>query len=136
MDHRPFTLLYDSECPFCRAEVRWLLRRSEARGGSLRAIDIADPDFDAAVLGLGRDDVVRELHGIRADGTLTRAMESVRASYAAAGLGWMMAWTAWPGLRWIADAAYRVFAKYRVPVGRWLTGRGCDSGACTVPRRG
>ena len=38
---RPFTLLFDSECPFCKLEVEWLQRRD--RNGLLRAIDIAAP---------------------------------------------------------------------------------------------
>ncbi len=126
-----YTLLYDHECPFCRLEVEWLLRR---RGDRLEAVDISAPDFDPAAYGLTRHDVEAQLHGVRGDGTLTVGMESVRASYAAAGVGWMMAWTAWPGLRWLADLGYRIFARHRVTLGR-LFGRSCDAcetGACEV----
>ena len=128
-----FTVLYDSACPFCRAEVRWLLRRAPT--GALAAEDIADPRFDPGRFGLTRDEVVRELCGVRSDGVVTRGMESIRACYRAAGLGWLVAWTEWPGFRRVADAGYRLFARYRVPLGRWITGERCDSGACGVPDR-
>ena len=43
-----FTLLYDSECPFCKLEVDWLRRRD--RHGRLGAVDIAAEGFDACLL--------------------------------------------------------------------------------------
>ena len=55
MTPRPFTLLFDSECPFCKLEVEWLQRRD--RNGLLRAIDIAAPGFDAAAYGLTKERV-------------------------------------------------------------------------------
>ncbi|MBK8977838.1 MAG: DUF393 domain-containing protein [Planctomycetes bacterium] len=131
-----FTLLYDSECPMCRREVEWLLRRD--RHGRLAAVDIMAPGFDASRYGLAADDVHRELCGVLPDGTITRGMESMRRAWRAAGLGALLAPTAWPGLRQLADLGYRVFARYRVPLGR-LLGRRCDNGACAVtagrPRR-
>lgn len=126
-----FTLLFDAECPFCRLEVDWLLRREGARRGRLATIDIAAPDFDAARLGLTQEAVEAELHGLRPDGTVTTGMQSVREAYRAAGVGWMMAPTAWPILRPLCDLGYRLFARYRVPLGR-LVGRSCDD-ACAIP---
>jgi predicted DCC family thiol-disulfide oxidoreductase YuxK len=127
-----FTLLYDSECPFCKLEVEWLQRRD--RAGRLGAIDIAADEFDAAEFGLSADDVHARLHGVRADGTVVEGMAAIRAAWSAAGLGWVMAPTAWPVLRWFADLGYVAFARYRVPLGR-LFGRRCDGGQCAVPRR-
>jgi predicted DCC family thiol-disulfide oxidoreductase YuxK len=123
-----FTLLFDSDCPFCRREVEWLRRRDPA--GRLRTVDIAAPDFDAADFGLTRAEVVAELCGQLPDGRLTRGMESMRRAWAAVGLGWVLAPTGWPVLRRFADLGYRVFARYRVPLGR-LFGRRCAGGdAC------
>jgi predicted DCC family thiol-disulfide oxidoreductase YuxK len=127
-----FTLLYDSECPFCKLEVDWLRRRD--RHGRLGAIDIAADGFDAAQFGLGIDDVHARLHGVRADGTVVEGMAAIRAAWSAAGLGWVMAPTGWPVLRWFADLGYLLFARYRVPLGR-LFGRRCDAGNCTIPKR-
>jgi predicted DCC family thiol-disulfide oxidoreductase YuxK len=127
-----FTLLYDSECPFCKLEVEWLQRRDGR--GRLGAIDIAQEDFDAAHFGLSQEAVHARLHGVRPDGTVIEGMAAIRAAWSAAGLGWVMAPTAWPVLRWFADLGYVVFARYRIPLGR-LFGRRCDDGKCAVPRR-
>jgi predicted DCC family thiol-disulfide oxidoreductase YuxK len=129
MAAQPFTLLFDSECPFCKLEVEWLQRRD--RLGLLRAIDIAAPDFDPASFGLSKERVHARLHGITADGTVVEGMPAIRAAWRAAGLGWVMAPTGWPVLRWIADLGYLVFARYRVPLGR-LFGRKCAGGSCAV----
>lgn len=127
-----FTLLYDSECPFCKLEVDWLRRR--AQGHRLGAIDIAADGFEAAQFGLSERDVHARLHGVRPDGTVVEGMTAIRAAWSAVGLGWVMAPTGWPVLRWFADLGYVVFAKYRVPLGR-LFGRRCADGKCAVPRR-
>lgn len=118
-----FTLLYDSECPFCRREVDWLRRR--AAGDRLAAIDIAAPTFDAGRFGLTLADVQARLHGITADGRIVTGMAAIRAAWRAVGLGWVLAPTGWPVLRPLADLGYRVFARYRVRLGRWF-GRRCQ----------
>ena len=128
-----FTLLYDSECPFCKLEVDWLRRRD--RHGRLGAIDIAAPEFDAGRFGLTNEAVHARLHGVCADGTVVEGMAAIRAAWSAAGIGWLMAPTGWPVLRWVADLGYVLFARYRVPMGR-LFGRRCEEGACAVPRSG
>lgn len=125
----PFTLLYDSACPFCRREVEWLQRRD--RRGLLRAEDIAGPDFDPARYGLTRARVHARLHGVLADGTVVEGMPAIRAAWRAAGVGWVMAPTGWPVLRWLFDLGYLAFARYRVPLGR-LFGRRCKSDRCSV----
>lgn len=125
-----FTLLYDSECPFCKLEVEWLQRRD--RKGLLGAIDIAEAGFDASQFGLTIERVHARLHGVRADGTVIEGMDAIRAAWSAAGLGWVMAPTGWPVLRWFADLGYVVFARYRVPLGRLFGRPRCDDGKCSV----
>ena len=67
--------------------------------------------LESILEGIGRTDHVR-----------------VRRLYAAAGLGWLLAPTAWPGLRRLADWAYALFARNRLA----LTGRsGCTAGSCS-----
>ncbi len=125
-----FTLLYDSLCPICRREVHWLKRRD--RDGRLSTIDIAAPGFDPAPLGLSAERVVARLHGIQADGTVVEGMAAMRGAWRAVGLGWLIAPTGWPLLRYLYDGLYVVFARYRVPLGR-LFGRraaSCDTDRC------
>lgn len=126
-----FTLLYDRECPFCRLEVEWLLRRD--RHQQLRTVDISAPDFRAADYGLGAEAVHARLHGVTGDGVVVEGMAAIRGAWSAVGLGWVMAPTAWPVLRWFADLGYLLFARYRVRLGR-LFGRRCETGRCESGR--
>ena len=70
------------------------------RHGRLRAIDIAAPGFDPAVFGLTRDRVHARLHGVDASGAVIEGMAAIRAAWRVAGVGWVMAPTGWPVLRW------------------------------------
>ena len=124
-----FTLLYDRECPFCKLEVEWLQKRD--KHGRFGVVDISAEGFDAAQFGLTTAQVHARLHGVLPDGTVIEGMPAVRASWRAVGLGWVMAPTGWPILRWFADIGYVIFARYRVPLGR-VFGRKCDNGNCSV----
>ena len=129
MPEGQFKLLYDGECPFCRREVEWLRRRD--REGHLALEDIADPGFDPAQYGLTREEVVGVLHGILPDGRVVRRVEAIRQAYQAVGLGWLVAPTRWPVVRWVLDGMYGIFARNRIRWGR-LLGRRCESGKCAV----
>ena len=128
MTRQSFTLLFDSECPFCRMEVQWLQRHD--RRGLLHAIDIAAKDFQPGRYGLTKERVHARLHGITADGTVIEGMPAIRAAWRAAGLGWVMSPSGWPVIRWGFDLGYLVFARYRIPLGR-LFGRRCASDHCS-----
>jgi predicted DCC family thiol-disulfide oxidoreductase YuxK len=125
------TVLFDGECPLCAREIA-MLRRLDRGRGRIDFADIAAPDFDAARYGSRHADLMARIHGVLPDGRLVEGVEVFRRAYAAVGLGWALAWTRWPGLRAVADAAYRWFARNRLR----LTGRGdhdCESGRCALP---
>ncbi len=120
-------LLYDGQCPFCRREIDWLKRRN--RRMLLAFEDIADPQFDPGRYGLTREEVNGLLHGVLPDGRVVRGLAAVRLAYSAIRLGWLIAPTGWPGIRWAADRLYAAFARNRVALGR-VAGRGCAHGTC------
>lgn len=128
------TVLFDGECPLCVREIAMLRRLDRRRGGGRIGFDdIAAPGFDAGRYGQSHDALMARIHGVLPDGTLTEGVEVFRRAYAAVGLGWVLAWTRWPGLRVLADAGYRWFARNRLR----LTGRpdaACASGRCSRPR--
>lgn len=126
-----FTILIDGECPLCAKEAA-LLRRLDRNRGRLALVDIAAPDFDPSRFGVTMADVMGTIHGVTASGSLVTGMEVFRRAYAAVGLGWLLAPTAWPVIKPISDAAYRWFAQNRLR----LTGRrdACASGRCAMPR--
>ena len=123
------TLLLDGACPLCRREGRYMERLDGGRG-RVAFVDIAAPGFDASRYGRTQAQVMGAIHGVLPDGSIVTGLEVFRHAYTALGRGWMVAWTAWPVLRPIADAGYRLFAKVRPR----LPGRhGCEGGACRVP---
>lgn len=133
------TLLYDGLCPVCAREMALLRRldeRSSRRNGSngsrLGFVDIADPRFDPAAYGLTMQQAIGAMHGVVADGRMVSGVEVFRRAYQAVGLGWLLAWTNWPILRWVADVAYRVFARLRPRLSRLE----CDNGRCGVRVQG
>ncbi len=118
-------VLYDGDCPLCSREIRFLERRDRGRG-RIQFEDIANPSFDPGVWGLDDQRVMARIHGVLPNGAVIEGVEVFRHAYAAVGLGWLVAPTRWPGLRRLADLAYRIFARNRL---RW-TGRAsaCEGG--------
>ncbi len=133
-----FKLLYDGECPLCLREVAWLRRRD--RAGRLALLDITAPGFEPADFGATREELMGVIHGVLPDGRVVRRLEALREAWRTVGLGWLIAPTAWPGLRWVFDRMYAAFARRRMRLGR-LLGRpcpahvGCGPGAGGAPRR-
>jgi len=129
-DKWKFKLLYDGQCPLCRREANWLMRRNHA--GLLAFEDISAPGFDPSRYGLTREQVMGVMHGIFPDGRVVTRVAAFREAYRCVGLGWLLAPTGWPGLRWVADRAYEGFARHRVRIGRFLGGRECPKGGCAA----
>jgi predicted DCC family thiol-disulfide oxidoreductase YuxK len=125
----PFRILIDGACPLCKREGDLLMRLDKGKG-NLVLEDISEPGFDASKYGTTFDAVMGSIHGVLPGGTLVQGMEVFRRAYAAVGWGFVLAWSAWPVLRPIADAGYKVFAKYRLR----LTGRrdACVDGRCKI----
>jgi len=121
-------VFYDGDCPLCVREINFLKRRDKRQ--RVRFTDLADPAFDADALGLSWDAFMARIHGRLPDGRWVEGVEVFRRVYGAVGLGWLLAPTRVPGLKQLADLAYRVFAKNRL---RW-TGR-CDANGCALPRK-
>jgi predicted DCC family thiol-disulfide oxidoreductase YuxK len=110
----PLTLLYDGACPVCSLEMDHLRERND--NGLLVFIDIARPGFDATVWGTTLAELDAEIHGVTPDGQHLVGLAALRAAYDAAGLGWVLRATAWGPLATLADAGYRLFARYRRPI--------------------
>ena len=131
MNNWRFKLLYDGDCPLCRREARFLQRRN--RKGWLAFEDIAAPGFDPAAYATTHEELMGVIHGVFPDGRTVNKLAVFREAYRAIGLGWMLAPTAWPGLRWLADRGYEWFARNRIAIGKVL-GRSCASASCVVQK--
>lgn len=125
----PLTIYIDGSCPLCRREARFLERLDKGRG-RLRMVDIADPGFDPQPTGRSVDELMGRIHARSPEGAMLTGVEVFRRAYRAVGWGWLLAWTAWPGFRQIADAGYVVFARYRHLFGGGKAG--CADGQCRI----
>ena len=122
-------VLYDGDCPLCSREIRFLEKRDRERG-RIQFENIAEPPFDPGAYGLDARKVMARIHGVLPDGTVVEGVEVFRRAYTAVGLGWLIAPTRWPGLRHLADLAYRIFARNRL---RWTRRpAACEEGECQL----
>ncbi|GIX00143.1 MAG: thiol-disulfide oxidoreductase [Pirellulaceae bacterium] len=118
-------VFYDGECPLCLREIRML--RWMDRKKNIRFTDIADPTFRPSNYGKSKQEFMAEIQGRLPDGSWITGVEVFRRLYAAVGLGPLVALARLPGVSFVLDLGYRIFAKNRLR----LTGR-CSTGACEV----
>lgn len=126
------TVFIDGLCPLCRHEAKLLSRLDKGRG-RLALVDIAAPDFDAGAYGRTQDDLMRSIHALCVDGSMVTGMEVFRRAYAAVGWGWLWAPTGWPGVRWVFDRLYSVFARVRPYLRRGEKAGACEADRCRAP---
>ncbi len=117
-----------------------LAQRDQARHGDqprLAFVDIDQADYDPAIhQGVTYRQAMGRIHGIEANGVVLRDLAVFRRAYELIGLGWIYAPTRWPLVGALAEAAYGLWAQWRLR----LTGRpGLDvlcaarEGACGRP---
>ena len=119
-------VFFDGDCPLCLREINML--RALDRKQRIRFTDIADRDFDPEPWGRSLGALMAEIHGRLPGGEWITGVEVFRRMYSLVGLRPLLAWTRWPGLRRLADAAYAWFARNRLR----LTGRSCSEQTCAV----
>ncbi|MCE4553239.1 thiol-disulfide oxidoreductase DCC family protein [Roseateles cellulosilyticus] len=133
--HLVQTVYYDGACPLCRSEMGLLMRRNDA--GLLHFIDISEPDFDAAALGVTMAALMARLHVRQPDGRWLIGVPAVQAAYAATGHRRIAAALSQPVIAWLAVPTYEWLAAHRYRLPRWLlqaahlhTGQCAPDGAC------
>lgn len=127
---KEFTLLYDGDCPICQKEVAWLRQRNKQ--GRLGFQDIHADNFEPSYVNKTIAQLMAEIHGLDADGTVIKGMPVFRATYTAVGLGWLMAPTGWPLLSPVFDALYAWFARHRLSLGRLFGPTSCSDSRCNI----
>lgn len=127
------TLFFDGNCPFCHNEMKRLASWNHA--GHLAFVDIAEPGFDPAPLGVSMFELNREMHSQRADGTLLVGIDSLLAAYTLVGKSWLVLPLRIRWLRPPLRTLYRGFALRRYTFSRWFgytVPPHCTSGTCSV----
>lgn len=128
MTNHAIEVFYDGACPLCMREVDFL--RALNRKGRIRFTDISGPLFTPSDYGKTLESFMVSIQGRLSSGQWIEGVEVFRQLYAAVGFGPLVALSRLPGISWVLDRAYAVFARNRLR----LTGR-CSEGACEVPTR-
>ena len=112
-------LLYDSECPLCMMEVKFLQKRDTEN--KIRFTDLSSPDYNPAEHGnVQFADGMRKIRAVLPDNTVVVGVEVFRRTYEAIGLGWIFHMTNFPVIGKVADSLYDLWAENRLRI----TGRG------------
>ncbi|MBN3788436.1 DUF393 domain-containing protein [Burkholderia sp. Ac-20353] len=135
MNQAALVLYFDGKCPLCVAQMQRLGKWNTRH--RLAFVDIAEPGFDPASLGVDMAALNRELHGRLRDGRVLTGIDSVLAAYTLVGRGWLVWPLRVPGLRDASAALYRTFARNRYALSRLPGFRfepACDGNACGIGR--
>ena len=123
---RKLTLFFDSTCPLCVAEMQSL----QALNSSNLLIfeDIFSDNFCDRFPNISQNEASKIFHGRYENGDMIFGLDvSVQAWNIVGRHRWLGILRA-PGIRIIADIAYRFFARYRSLISLLLTGkRKCES---------
>ncbi len=127
------TIFYDSECPLCAIEMRQLL--SCDKHNRIELADIHAEDFALKHPDIDAHRAYTILHGKLDSGELLLGLDVTCKAWQLVGKHRWLALLRWPLIRPLADILYRLFAKYRNPISRLLTGQSACS-RCGLDKTG
>lgn len=119
------TLLFDGHCNFCRAASA---RLSRMAGPALLLLSYRDEGVLARFPAVTEQMCDQAMQLIRPDGTVHSGAEAAVIALSARWYGPLLRIYFAPGLRQLADFAYRKVAENRFRI----AGRACDGGSCAV----
>lgn len=120
-------ILFDGACPICSTEMKYLKKRDIHNLIALE--DITNLTLDPATYNKTKEDLNKYIHAITPTGEIIKGVEVFRQAYQLVGLGFILWPTRLPIIKQIADLAYSIFAKYRLPISRLLgrkEGHSCE----------
>lgn len=107
-----FEVFFDGQCPLCAREINFLKRLD--RHALMDFTDIAAAGFDGpSTVGLTYNELMASIHGRLADGSVIEGVEVFRQLYARTALRPLVPITRLPGLSWLLDRSYTLFAWMR-----------------------
>lgn len=119
MKTAPILVLYDGECPFCAAQVRWLGRLDWFH--RLEPVPLSDSRAREAAPQLSRDELMEAIHCVAPGGRVERGARALRFLGLRLPLLAPLAAALWiPGLIGLAEAAYRQVSRNRYLLSRFF----------------
>jgi predicted DCC family thiol-disulfide oxidoreductase YuxK len=107
-------VFYDGACPLCRREAHLIARRD--RQQRIALTDIAADDFDATSYELPMDTFMAAIQARTPEGKWLEGVEVFRVIYGILGFRCLVRVSRWPGMSWVLDRAYRLFAANRLRI--------------------
>jgi len=107
-------VFYDASCPLCSTEMQQLKQADKHDQISLEDINTAG--FEARFTHIKREDARAFLHGQKNSGEMLYGLDVTFTAWDLVGKHTWLKVFKLPGIRFIADLAYWLFAKYRMPI--------------------
>ena len=112
----PAVLVYDAECPMCRASAMWLMRLALA-GGKLEILPCRSPVRARRFPALSEETCLSAMQLVLPDGRVLAGADAVpELLRRIRGLGWIAALFALPALRPLARRVYAWIARHRLRI--------------------
>lgn len=127
------TVFYDGLCPLCVKEMKQLAKLDEQ--GYLGFFDINQNTLASLHPDIDYDKANAYLHAKTDSGAVITGLDVTYYAWKLVGKGAWLAPLRWPGIRFIADRVYLLFARNRYQVSKWLTGRARCEQACEIQTR-
>ena len=125
------TIFYDGGCPLCVSEMRHLSQLD--RGQKICLENIHADDFSQRFPHINQQQADKILHGQLASGEMIYALDVTYQAWSLVGKRHWVAPLRWPLIKQVAHLFYLLFARYRAPISRLLTGSDrCEM--CSISR--
>lgn len=119
-------IFYDNHCPLCVAEMRQLKALDENQ--QLELVALNEPEFIHRYPYIDPIKASRKLHGELNNGELLLGLDVTCTAWSLVGKHKWLKMLRWPGIRYLADGVYLLFARYRSNIAYLLTGKtSCES---------
>jgi len=128
--------LFDGDCGVCSRSSAWFGPRNGA--GRVERLDLRDPVAAERFPQLDPEAVRALMHVVLPDGRVVIGLDAVIAVLAELSGAWPAVATLLrvPGLHWLADKVYRLFARNRLFFNRWFTPVSdapvCEGDVCAI----
>ena len=110
------TLIYDADCPMCRASALWLMRRALSRG-ALEILPCRSEARLARYPGITEDTCMTAMQLVLPDGRVVAGADAVpELLRRVRGWGWLASVFALPAVRPIARRVYAWIARNRMKI--------------------
>lgn len=115
------TLFYDADCGICTASVDWLVRRAAASGSELKTVAYQDPSGPTRYPMINWAHTDLGVQSLTDSGTIAQDASAIAACLRLiSAWRWLGAIMDWPVLRPGFQAGYRLVARNRGHLSRWL----------------